>query len=59
MQSSFNFHKDVVSENLTPGTKDSSNWVCGPRTYNVPVVQTVGASQFVTVIDSPNTPTTV
>ena len=56
-QKSFDFHKDVYSESK-PDPKDSSTWVCGPRTYNVPVVQTAGASQFVTVIDSPNTPTT-
>jgi len=32
----FDFHKDEKSELLTPAaSKDSSTWVCGPRTYSV------------------------
>jgi len=56
----FDFHHDIKSDELpvSSGTSDSSNWVCGPRTYTV--VGTIPtASSFVSVIDSPTASTLV
>ena len=59
----FDFHHDATSDRLLAisGTTDSSNWVCGPRTYTVTFTDPTLASRtmFVTIIDSPLTSTLV
>ncbi len=54
----FDFHNDTVSDRLPVSTEppDSSNWVCGPRTYSVTVTLQNTAS-FMSVVDSPLTST--
>ena len=56
----FDFHNDTTSDRLPveSGTPDSSNWVCGPRTYSV-IVTTQGTASFMSVVDSPAVSTLV
>lgn len=56
----FNFHHDTVSDlkPVTTGTSDSSNWVCGPRTYSV-VVDARNSASFMSIVDSPGASTLV
>lgn len=55
----FDFHHDTTSDRLpVSGTPDSSNWVCGPRTYST-IVTSQGTTSFMSVTDSPTTATLV
>ena len=59
MSYTFDFHKDTTSERLpASATPDSSNWVCGPRTYST-IVDSQGTTSFMSVTDSPTTSTLV
>lgn len=62
MPFTFDFHIDDTSYRLLAisGTTDSSNWVCGPRTYSVSFTDiSLTNTMFITVVDSPLTSTLV